>query len=368
MSVARPVRVLALAPYPPSAPSTRFRVAQLQAALAALGVEVTLHSFLTEEAYRTVRRAGPLKAANAVVGGFEALRSVLERLRAYDAVLVQRGIGMLLDRQLLDAIVRRDVPLIYDFDDSVFLRQENGRRWVEVLRDPAGTTRAFCRAARVVLAGNEHLADYARSVVDRRHRHRVQVVPSVVDTDRFRPAGDTPAREPPTLGWVGSDTTVAYLEALAPALGSLAERVPHRLVVVAGQRRPHLPGADHEFVEWDEAHEVAHFQALDVGLYPLEDSPWSRGKCGFKAIQYLACAVPCVASPVGVLKDIVRPGETGLHARTTEEWLRACEVLLRDPEQRMRLGSSGRRMVQEHYSVDVGAPLIADAVREATDR
>lgn len=361
-------RVLALAPYPESAPSTRYRIVQFHAALSELGVDVDLHPFLSETQYRTVLRGGMLAAINAVVGAFEAVRSVLDRAPAYDAVLVQRGIGLLLDGRLLEGLIRRGVPLIYDFDDSVFLPQERGRRWVEALRDPAGTTRAFCRAADVVLAGNEYLAEHARGVLEPGERARVRVLPSVVDTNVFRPAQRRSDREVPTVGWVGSDTTVAYLEVLGPALKALAERVPHRLVVVAGARRPLLPGVAYEFVTWSARGEAEHFQELDVGLYPLDDSAWSRGKCGFKALQYLACGVPCVASPVGVLKHIVRPGETGLHATHPDAWVEACTRLLGDAQERRRMGAAGRELVESTYSVRTAAPSLAAAIEEAASR
>lgn len=356
-------RVLALAPYPESAPSSRFRIVQLRAALAALRVDLTFHPFLGAAAYRTLVRGGALAGAAAVVEGFESIRGVIDRAADYDAVLVQRGVALLFDRRLLDALQRRGVPLIYDFDDAVYLPQERGRRWLERLRDPDGTTRAFCRAARVVLAGNEVLADFARAAVG--PAGRVRVVPSVVDTDTFRPAGAARPPGPPTLGWVGSDTTVGYLEALAPALRALAGRVPHRLVVVSGARRPRLDGVAYDFRAWEAGREVADFQELDVGLYPLDDSPWSRGKCGFKALQYLSCGAPCVASPVGVLRDIVRPGVTGLHACDTDAWVEACASLLADPEARARMGDAGRKLVEERYSVRVAAPEIAAAVEEA---
>ena len=360
-------KVLVLAPYPATAPSTRFRIVQLQPELSRLGVGTTLHPFLSEAGYRTVLRGGILAAVNAVVGGFEGLRSVLGRARSYDVVLVQRGISLLFDRRFLDALGATGVPVVYDFDDAVFLPQERGRRWVEALRDPDGTTRAFCSAARVVLAGNDYLAGFAREALGRADHGRVRVLPSVVDTDRFVPSS-RPHAGLPTLGWVGSDTTVPYLEELLPALDELARRVPHRLVVVTGSRRPRLPGVDFDLVRWRPEEEVTAFQGLDVGLYPLDDSPWSRGKCGFKAIQYLACGVPCVASPVGVLGDIVQPGETGLHASSLAEWVEGCARLLSDPAERTRMGEAGRVLVESSYSVRRGAPVLAAALEEAAER
>jgi glycosyltransferase involved in cell wall biosynthesis len=291
------------------------------------------------------------------------VRRVVDGADAWDVVLVQRGIGLLFDRSLLARLVRAGRPVVYDFDDAIYLPQEQGRRWVEALRDPERTTRAFCRAARIVLAGNAHLAAFAREAVGPEAEGRVRVLPSVVDTDRFAPAGRD--ADLPTLGWVGSDSTVPYLESLAPALRELAGRVPHRLVVVAGTRRPHLPGVSYDFVPWSPDAEVAHFQALDVGLYPLDDTPWSRGKCGFKALQYMACGVPCVASPVGVLRDIVRPGETGLHADHPQAWVDACARLLTDREAGARMGFAGRALVKAEYSVDAAAPRLVAALEAA---
>jgi len=208
----------------------------------------------------------------------------------------------------------------------------------------------------------------------------VRVLPSVVDTTAFRPgspgreAGTEPGAPPPggggetpllpTLGWVGSNSTLPYLERLAPALAALREQLRYRLLVVAGGRRPHLPGVPYDYERWTPAREVACFQELDVGLYPLDDTPWSRGKCGFKAIQYLACGVPCVASPVGVLREIVRPGETGLHATDTASWTAACARLLQAPEERARMGREGRERVVRDYSVQAAVETLVETLDE----
>ncbi len=361
------LRVLALTPYPENMPSTRYRLAQLAPALAERGISLTLSPFVSPEEHRRARGGhGAVAAARAVLGAFRRARAVLAGADRYDVVLIQRGIGLLREGRLLARLVDTHVPLVYDFDDAVYLRQQGGRRWVETLRDPEGTTRAFCRAAGVVIAGNEHLATFARAAVGPGGAGRVRVLPSVVDTDRFVP-GDRRGGEGgvPTLGWVGSDSTVSYLEALAPALLELARRVAHRLVVVAGGRRPQLPGVSYDYVTWRPQTEVSHFQELDVGLYPLDDTPWSRGKCGFKALQYLACGAPCVASPVGVLREIVRPGETGLHATGSEAWVDACARLLSDAAERTRMGERGRALVEERYSVRWAAPRLAAALEEA---
>jgi len=252
---------------------------------------------------------------------------------------------------------------VYDFDDAVFLSQPGANRWLEALRNPRGTTEAICRAAAQVLAGNAYLADFARSAVGIAQEARVRIVPTAVDTASLVPRER--AGSLPTLGWVGSDSTVPYLESLAPALRRLAQVVPHRLLVVGGRREPRLPGAAVEFAPWSAEREAELIGSMDVGLYPLDDTPWSRGKCGLKALQYMACGVPCVASCVGVLRDIVRPGVTGLHADSEDEWVEACARLLTGAEERRRMGEAGRALVEERYSVDRVAPLVAAAVQAA---
>ena len=355
------MRVLALAPYPESAPSTRFRLVQFHAALKAQDVELTLHPFLSTRAYAAVQSGGP-GAGLSLARSFAELRRVVDQASRYDVVLIQRGLALLFDQTLLARLARSDVPLVYDFDDAVFLPQEGGRWWLERARDPRETAEAFCRAAGAIFAGNDYLADFARGVVGAAAADRVHVIPSVVDTDQLAPA-ERRVDALPTLGWVGSDSTLPYLESLADVLRTLAGRVPHRLLVVAGRRRPRLPGVALEFEPWSASRETELLGRIDVGLYPLDDTPWTRGKCGFKALQYLACAAPCVASPVGVLPGIVRAGETGLLASSPDEWIQACTRLLGDAEERARLGAQGRDLVVERYSVSAVAPVIGGLLR-----
>ena len=354
-----PLRVLALTPYAEPAPSTRYRLVQMIRPLRGLGVELTLCPTVAATGYGAIRR-GDAGALLAMLRAGRTLASVYSLVRDYDAVLVQRGVSLVFDRSHLRRLRRSGVPLLFDFDDAVFLPQPGGNRWVERLRAPYATTAALCRGASAVLAGNAYLADFARRVVGPGREDRVVVVPSAVDTEVFRPWPRE--RVLPALGWVGSDSTLPYLESLAPALQELAKRVPHRLIVVAGSRAPQLSGVHFEFVPWSAGGEAEVLGTLDVGLYPLDDTPWTRGKCGFKALQYLACGIPCVASPVGVLRDMVQPGRTGLHAGGHAEWVEACARLLGDAPLRAYMGAQGRALVEERYSVARVAPLVAGAV------
>jgi len=358
------LRVLALSLYPESAPSTRFRLAQFIPPLRAAGIDMTIRPFLTNEEYAIARRSGPIRAAQQLMKGFRRLMATVASSGDFDVVIVQRNLAPVLDRSFLAALQRKGVPIVFDFDDAVFLRLEGGRPWLETLRAPQVTATEFCRAASVILAGNEYLAGFARKAVGAANAQRVRIFPSVIDTDRFVPASESAGRLP-TLGWVGSDTTVPYLERLAPELARLRDVCEYRLVVVAGKARPEMGNLEYEFIPWSEKTEVEVFHQLDVGLYPLDDTPWSRGKCGFKAVQYLSCGVPCVASPVGPLVSIVRHGESGFHARTDDDWLGYCRRLLEDSALRERMGRVGRESVIDSFSLASATPLLVAALRSA---
>ncbi|MFQ5537982.1 MAG: methyltransferase domain-containing protein [Gemmatimonadota bacterium] len=353
--VARPW-ILALALYPEVAPSTRFRLAQFVEPLKEKGFRLEIAPFLTTEEYLRFRHMGPAQQFRFAVGApLARLRRRIRRAASGDVVVVQRAVAPLLNRRFLSRLRERGATILYDFDDAVYLPQEGGRRLAEWIRRPAESTGAFCREAHRVFAGNRWLADFAAEA--RGTYDGVEILPSVVDTERFRPAESSRKGEPPTVGWIGSSSTLRYLEELAPHFRTLQEHNAFRLLVVAGDVPPELPGVDFEYRRWNPEAEVSVFQELDVGLYPLEDTEWGRGKCGFKAIQYLACGVPCVASPVGVLPDIVLPGETGFLARTGEEWVDAVQGLLRDPSLRRSMGARGRKHVEANYSVRSVLPM-----------
>ena len=216
------------------------------------------------------------------------------------------------------------------------------------------------RGAAVVVAGNAYLADRARAAGAR----DVAIIPSVVDLDRY-PVVPPAAGGPPVIGWIGSPSTAAALDAIAPALARACAGGRARVVLVGvtpGLRAWPFPCEERPWVDGREAADIAGF---DIGIMPLVDEPWSRGKCGFKLVQYLACGRPAVASPVGVNPDIVIDGETGLLASTEDEWVAALDRLIGDGALRARLGAAGRAHVEARYALQRTAPLVADVLRRA---
>ncbi|GHE76999.1 hypothetical protein GCM10019059_40240 [Camelimonas fluminis] len=222
--------------------------------------------------------------------------------------------------------------------------------------------RVMARSA-LVMAGNPYLADRAHKA----GATWVEIVPTVVDADAY---DTSPRREVdgrPRIGWIGSPSTwTQYMLPMLPMLSNLAERYGAALRVVGAG--PRAEGNGIENLPWSEEGESGLIQSMDIGLMPLDDSPWSRGKCGYKIIQYMACGLPVVASPVGVNAEIVEDGVTGFLATTETEWGTAIGRLLSDPDLRHRMGMAGRRRMEEHYSLQIWGPRVASMLRKVAEQ
>jgi glycosyltransferase involved in cell wall biosynthesis len=258
-------------------------------------------------------------------------------------------------------IAARGIPIVYDFDDAIFLPNvSDANKAIGFLKNP-GRVATILKLSTEVIVGNEFLAAYAR-----RHAASVTVIPTAVDTSRFRPRAD-PRRDDGELvvGWIGSPTTFPYLESLAPVLRDVAQRHRFVLKVSGAGRAVNFPGVNVQVAPWSMRDEVTLFNSCDVGVYPLTDDDWARGKCGFKAIQCMACGVPVVAAAVGVNREIITDGVNSFLASTPEEWTQKLGRLLSEPELRARMAVAGRRTIEERYSLRVTAPRLARILQEA---
>jgi len=294
----------------------------------------------------------------------DVLRAYLRRLAAL--VAARRFDLVVIEYELLPyfpALPERwlgllGVPYMVDYDDALFHQYDQHKNgWVRRLLGQK--IAQVMRGAQMVTAGNAYLADYAR----RAGAKRVEVIPTVIDLERY--PWPFPAQLPNTtftIGWIGSPATAKYLEAIVPALADLCAGGRGRVQLI-GAGQIDLPGVPVEVLSWDEATEVGTMQQFDVGIMPLPDEPWERGKCGLKLIQYMACGLPVVASPVGINNEIVEPGVNGFLARTTEEWAQALRKLLDDAGLRQRLGEAGRVKVEAHYSLQVTGPRLAELIK-----
>ena len=358
------MKVLGLASYPVEAAATRYRLQQFVAPLAERGVELEVRPFLDSGLFKSLYRrermlgnaAGLLRAAARRVFDVAAARGV-------DVLLVQRE-AMMFGPPAVEWLSMKlaGCPMVLDLDDATYVsytsptygRLGSALKWFRKTDD-------LIRWARVVTCGNRAIAEYVES-----KGARARVIPTVVDTEQFRPADERRGGGPPVVGWVGTHSTFPYLESIFPALEEVARARPFRLKVVgAGRERVSVPGVEVENLEWSMGREPADFRSLDVGLYPIVASEWAAGKSGFKAIQYMAVGVPFVATPVGASGEIGEPGATHLLATTRGEWRDALTRLLSDAELRRRMGERGRRHALAHYTVPAQADKLVAALREA---
>ena len=251
---------------------------------------------------------------------------------------------------------RAGVPVVWDLDDAVDLPPPS------VAERPGLRTRyrrnfiATAEIADRAICGNPEIAD-------RLPHDRFEILPTPVDAHRFRAAALRPTTEL-TLGWVGHSDNLAFLEALADPLREVARRVPGLRVIVAADRPPRLEGIDVEFRRWALATEVSCFEGIRVGMMPLPDTPWTRAKCSFKILQYMALGIPVVASPVGMNREVVTDGVTGLTAERPQDWVEAMTSLLIDADLSRRLAHEGRALVERRFDVAVLAPRFT-AILEA---
>lgn len=359
--MSRRVRVLALSPMPIEGAGCRFRIAQYVPYLRDAGFDVTISPFYTPEFFRLVYQPGHhlRKSATSLALVWRRLRETLAVDR-YDLVFLYREAIPIGPPVIERMIARRGLPIVYDFDDAIFLPSvSEANRVVSFLKAP-GRVADVLRLSAEVIVGNDYLAEYAR-----RYHPRVSVIPTAVDTSRFVPAPASGAAGRPVVGWIGSPTTFPYLESLAGVLREVAARHPFTLKVSGAGRPVHFPGLDVVEAPWSLEDEVSLFNTCDVGVYPLTDDEWARGKCGFKAIQFMACGVPVVAASVGVNREIVEDGVNGFLAASPGEWVEKLERLLADGALRQRFGAAGRRTIEARYSIGVTAPRLADVLRAA---
>ena len=331
------IHILAIVPFLyDTAPGQRFRLEQWDPLLRRDGIEIDYAPFEDDRLRTRLHKpGGAAQKVQLLLRAWGRRAKLLRSVNEYDAVYVFREAALLGSSIFERRVWRSGVPMIFDFDDAVFVPYKSpSNGYLSLLKFPSKTA-AICRMSAHVMAGNAYLADYAC-----RHNPRVTVVPTTIDTEKYTVEPRPPA-DVPTVGWSGSYSTVQYLDTLREPLRRLAERVRFRLRVI-GTHHYEVEGLDVEAMPWRSETEVANLRPIDVGVMPLPDDPWSKGKCGLKALQYMGLGIPTVCSPVGVNSEIIRDGENGFLASTPDEWVGKLERLVRSEAERRRLGAAGR--------------------------
>lgn len=357
------MRVCIVAPYPLGhAPSQRFRFEQYLRPLARAGIECTVLPLMSPAMYQILYERGrhatkALRLAGALVW---RLRDLLAA-RRYDVVYLHREAFPLGPPVIERLLARMGRALVFDFDDAIYLPNVSpANRWVERLKR-ADKTATIIRLSGSVVVGSAYLGAYAA-----RYNPAVRVIPTTIDTDVYRPVKKR-SRGPVCVGWSGSRTTIQHLQPLEGVLQALHERYGIHVKTI-GDRRFRIDGIPVDARDWQEATELADLSEIEVGLMPLPDEEWAKGKCGLKALQYMALGIPTVCSPVGVNPEIVTDGVNGFLASKPEEWIEKIGWLIEDTRLRERIGEAARETVEARYSVRENLPKYVSVLRTAAGK
>lgn len=346
------MRILFLVPYPiEKAPSQRFRFEQYFVLLKEYGHSYALQSFINEHAWTRIYQSGSLflKIFD-VIKGYYNRSLILFKVPFYDLIFIHREaapLGPPVFEWIIAKVIRKKI--IYDFDDAIWIPNTSDENKIAAILKWHQKVGSICKWSYKVSCGNDYLCDFARQF-----SCKVVYNPTTIDSENLHNPDLFELRskkdEKITIGWTGSHSTLHYLNDVVPVLAKLEESFPFRFLVIAN-KNPELSLKSFEFKAWDVHSEIEDLSTFDIGIMPLTEDQWSEGKCGFKALQYMALKIPAIVSPFGVNKEIVKHGLSGFHCITSAEWEKYLVKLIEDKDLRKQMGSHGRKMVESNFSV-----------------
>lgn len=354
------MRVLFVIPHPIEGPSSRFRVYQYIPYLEANGVECTIRPFVESAQVAEFYRDGNTGRKIALtLGGLARRFGDVALARHHDVVFILREAFALGPAFVEAALSRFGGPMVFDFDDAIYIPSLVHTSIVDRLRDWSKPSRVIARAD-TVIAGSQYLAEYAR----RTAKGRVTVLPTVVDHKVYTPRPELRDENRVTIGWIGTPRGSAYVADMKPVFKALHARHSNLRFIFIGCAKFEPEGLPVEFRDWSLAREPQDINEFDIGIMPLTDDEETRGKCGFKLIQYMSSGVAAVGSPVGANNEIIEHGISGLLAGPAPEWQAALSRLVMDREFRTRLADAGRARAISQYSLEQTAPKMLQILRD----
>jgi glycosyltransferase involved in cell wall biosynthesis len=345
------MKVLFWVPYPTEGASNRYRVEQYLSYLKTAQIKCSLRPFWSSCAYKILYKPRHYfkKLFFLIIGTISRILDLI-RVMNYDVVFIHREaypIGGPFFETILS--IRRK-PFIFDFDDAIFLpASSRTNNFIERFKNPNKVAKII-EMSRYVIAGNHYLLDFALQ-----YNRYVSIIPTPIDTQRYYPEVKK-CNDEIVIGWIGSVTTLGFLDSMRDIFIKISKQFSRvKFKIVGG----------HFFIDslsniiskpWSLEEEIEDLRTFDIGIMPMPDNQWTRGKCGFKAILYMSMGIPCVCSPVGVNKEIITDGVNGFLADTKDEWIGKLSLLIENPQLRQRIGLAGRKTVEERYSVKVNVP------------
>ena len=272
------------------------------------------------------------------------------RVKQYDIVFIYREAFMLGTVFFERLIGLLKIPIVFDFDDSIWLNDTSqGNQNLKWMKRPFKTA-DICKLASVVIVGNRYLADYARQ-----YNENIYIIPTTIDLHYHTNDLIKTDKEYIVIGWTGTRTTLRHFYMLKNVYSSLQKIYGKKIryKVIADIPPSHDDGEfDIEFVEWNKELEISQLLSIDIGIMPLPDDQWARGKCGFKGLQYMSLSIPAIMSPVGVNNEIIQHGRNGYLALTEEEWIQYLSALIENADLRQELGQAGKKTIEERFAVE----------------
>jgi glycosyltransferase involved in cell wall biosynthesis len=352
-------KILFITRYPKEAGSERYRIHQFLPYLERAGFACTVRTFATAKLFQAIQSGRVL--IQLLHAPYCCVRRALDLVNVsqFDAVVMEREAFPFFTPMVEKMVLRRQPKVIFDFDDAIHIGHKNTRGakypGIYKLKYGAGVNEVLRHCAHVI-AGNRTLAQHALQF-----NSQVSIMPTVVDVDQYSYRAPRAANDFITIGWIGSRSTSPYLLEIEPALRRIGEAHPGKIRFrLYGDPKCKLNLPNFESLPFSLASEVEDLRTIDIGIMPVPDNEWTRGKCSFKAVQYMALGIPTVASPVGMATELIQHNANGFHARTSEEWFEALSLLVEDIQLRRRFAEAGRKTVETRYSLQVWAPRLAE--------
>jgi len=348
------MKVLLLSRYDYLGASTRVRSFQYIPYLNKKNIKVAIKPLLSNEYIKNLYRNGKKLPVIVLLSYLKRLIFLLN-IKRYNLLWIEKELFPMMPAWIEELFAILKIPYIVDYDDAIFHNYDLNKN-VVIRTFLKNKIDSVMKNSAMVIVGNDYLAERSRKAGAK----RVEYLPSVVDLEKY-PNTFFSNKGIFTIGWVGSPITSHYLKLVMPALEDFCKKNVARVVLI-GAKKKELSNIPVEYVSWSEGTEIKEIQKFDIGIMPLPDNEWERGKCGFKLIQYMASGKPVIGSPVGVNCKIIKHGINGYQAKNIDEWIRALQKLKDDQALRQKMGRAGRQIVENEYCLQVTAPRLRDLI------
>ena len=344
-------------------PAQRFRFEQYLSYLEADDFEITFSNIISkEDDFYLYRKCQYLKKAVILRKSRTIRKADVRRMNDFDIIFIHREAMLTASTFFERKFAKSKAKVVFDFDDAIWLPNvSSGNKRLQVLKNPSKTDKIVA-CADMVFAGNQYLADYATAFCS-----NVKIIPTTIDTN-YHKRSKSNTSDRICIGWTGTETTRKYLDFLNPVFSKLTEKYGQKIYFKVICDQPwQADGIELKNEKWNKDTEIQQLEEIDIGVMPLTDDQWSRGKCGFKGLQYMALESATIMSPVGVNTNIVDHGKNGFLATAEDEWFEHLSNLIDNKELRLQIGKAGRITIDEKFSVTANKSLYLKYLNEIID-